>query len=121
MEQTIRTSTFETNSSSTHSLIIVSEKEFELFKSGQTYFKIYDDAFLTREEISKSEVFLRECPNYVNANEFEKEEILSNFLDEFCDGDYPEFATYHGLDLVVREVYDKDGNKQIAFSYYIAG
>ena len=121
MRKIIRFNTFETNSSSTHSLIIISEEEFEKFKSGQTYFKIYDDTFLTREEISKSELFLRECPNYVNANEFEKEEILSNFLDEFCDSDYPEFASYQWLDLVTREVYDKDGNKQIAFSYYVNG
>ena len=45
MRKIIRFNTFETNSSSTHSLIIISEEEFEKFKKGETYFKIDIDKF----------------------------------------------------------------------------
>lgn len=121
MRQTLRFNTFETNSSSVHSLIIISEEEFEKFKKGETYFKIDNDKFLTKEEIEQSDFFLREVKGFDNAESFEKDNLFNEFMEDFCDCDYPEFATYHGLDLATREVYDKDGNKQIAFSYYING
>ena len=121
MKQIIRNKTFETNSSSMHSLILVEESVFTEFKNGKTYFVIYGDKFVTKEELVELDSFKSEYPEYVNVSEERKEEMLDEYIDQYCDGDYPEIATYNSLDLCTREVYDKDGNKQIAFSYYIAG
>lgn len=121
MKQIIRSNTFETNSSSTHSLILVDEETFNKFKRGETYLAIYGDKFLTKAEVAETDSFKSEYPDYANVSDERKEEMLDEYIEEFSDGDYPELGTYRGLDLCTKEVYDKDGNKQIAFSYYIAG
>jgi len=121
MKQLIRANTFETNSSSTHSLILVDEETFNNFKKGNVYFVIYANKFVEEKDIPSLSAFKSEYPDFETANPYQQEEMVKDFIEEFSDGDYPELATYNGLDLCTREVYDKNGNKQIAFSYYIPG
>lgn len=121
MKQNIRHNTFETNSSSIHSLILVNVDQFEKFKNKELYFLIAQDKFITKNEISELADFKSENPNFNNLNSDEKIRAVQEFIEDFSDCDYPILATYHSLDLCTQEVYDKDGNKQIAFSYYING
>lgn len=51
MKVQIRRGVFETNSSSTHSLCIVSEDQFERWKNGELYFDKYNNEFKTKEEL----------------------------------------------------------------------
>lgn len=121
MNQTIRSNTFETNSSSTHSLILVNTETFEEFKKGKLYFVIYADKFIEEKDIPTLDAFKNEYPDFETANPYQQEDMVKDFIDEFSDGDYPEIGTYNGMDICTKEVYDKDGNKQVAFSYYIPG
>ena len=48
--ETIRIGTFETNSSSTHSITMCMEDEFEKWKKGDLYYLISEERFLNKEE-----------------------------------------------------------------------
>ena len=48
--ETIRIGTFETNSSSTHSITMCMEDEFEKWKKGDLYYLISEEKFLNKEE-----------------------------------------------------------------------
>ena len=47
----IRLNTFETNSSSTHSMVIAPEDEFSRWERGEVYYHDWKDKFATKEEI----------------------------------------------------------------------
>lgn len=49
----IRNKIFETNSSSTHSLSIVSSEEFDKLKNGELYFDDWDERIVTQEEYNE--------------------------------------------------------------------
>lgn len=121
MKQTIRNNTFETNSSSTHSLILVNVEEFEKFKQKELYFHIDGNRFITKDEIKDLDYFKQENKDFDSLSDESKEDRINEFIEDYTDCDYPVLATYHSLDLCTREVYDENGNKQIAFSYYING
>ena len=53
--KTIRANTFETNSSSTHSMIILTEEEYDKLESGELY--LNDDEIITKEEAKN--IFLK--------------------------------------------------------------
>ena len=53
MRRIVRKNVFETNSSSTHSLIFCSEDEYKKIKSGRLYIDLYDDKLYTEEEFDK--------------------------------------------------------------------
>ena len=42
----VRNSLFETNSSSTHSLVMCTNEDFEKFKNGETCLDVYDETFI---------------------------------------------------------------------------
>lgn len=111
MKQFIRSNTFETNSSSVHSLSIVNKDDFEKFKAGELYYYRYGE-FIKREDILYLEEF--------KAENYNSEEDIDNFLYYFCDGDYSYLYTSDGLDYCAETVYDKEGNEKIAFSVYIS-
>ena len=88
--KTIRANTFETNSSSTHSMIILTEEEYNKLESGELY--LNDDEVITKEEAKN--IFLK----YMNEDKYEYdndlsfEENIKNYLDEFeyYSGEYPQ-------------------------------
>ena len=51
MKIKIRPNTFETNSSSTHSMVIAPENEFQRWMRKEIYFHSWQDRFATKEEI----------------------------------------------------------------------
>lgn len=92
MKLSVRKGVFETNSSSTHSLVMCSENEFDLWKEGKL---LYDTD--SEELISKEEVFdiYREDVQYNNKTDDEIKDIIykeREFLtfDQFSSDEYLE-------------------------------
>ena len=121
MQQNIRLKTFETNSSSMHSLILVDEDIMNKWVNKELWFRPDYDQFYTKENIIKSEMFKRECPQYDSLTDLEKEKAFDDYMHEYSDGDYADFYTYNCIDTATQTVYDENGNKKIAMSYYIHG
>ena len=88
--KTIRANTFETNSSSTHSMIILTEEEYNKLESGELYLK--DDEVITKEEAKN--IFLKHMneDKYMYDNDLSFEENIKNYLDEFeyYPSEYPQ-------------------------------
>ena len=88
--KTIRANTFETNSSSTHSMIILTEEEYNKLESRELY--LDDGKVITKEEAKN--IFLK----YMNEDKYEYDDNLSfeenikNYLDEFeyYPSEYPQ-------------------------------
>lgn len=76
--KTVRFGTFETNSSSTHSLVMCSSEEFEDFKAGKLYFDKYNDCLCTPEEIDKDEEY-----SYITYDEFLNMDNYETFEDSY--------------------------------------
>ncbi len=55
MKTQIRLGTFETNSSSTHSLIMCSDKEFKLFQAGELVLDVWNDELVPLEAAETDE------------------------------------------------------------------
>ena len=86
--KTIRANTFETNSSSTHSMIILTEEEEEKLNSGELYLTSkYDDDLITKEEAY--EIFLTAMDNddYIQDPEYSLEKNIEYYLKN-CDNKY---------------------------------
>ena len=60
--RTIRLGTFETNSSSTHCMVICSEEEYEKWANGELLASRWEDGFRTKEEVM--EEFKKEHSEY---------------------------------------------------------
>ena len=88
--KTIRANTFETNSSSTHSMIILTEEEYNKLESGELY--LDDDEVITKEEAKN--IFLKHMneDKYMYDNDLSFEENIKNYLDEFeyYPSEYPQ-------------------------------
>ena len=52
MKQVIRRGVFETNSSSTHSLVVVSAKEYEDFKKGKLVYDYYGEKLISKNIVA---------------------------------------------------------------------
>jgi len=109
MKRQIRFGVFETNSSSMHSLTIVSEEEFERFKKGEMLLTWRDELITKDEALSKIK---KDGENVKGLDDDEIEELLRD--NEFSTynnfgGDYEEFEQRHTT---------KNGDKVVAFGYY---
>lgn len=101
----VRRNVFETNSSSTHSITICTENEYEMWKRGEIYWSRWSEKFVSKEEVEKG---------------FNKSRH-----DDFNDYLYYEgLYTYdrYGYDIEM-ETYEehyqtKSGEKIVAFGYY---
>lgn len=129
----IRRGVFETNSSSTHSITMCSENEYDKWKNGELLFNRWDDEFITKEGIIekakvKQEKYLKEKEEgktlynyqekYTNAKN--DEELFEAEYDEE-DGDYYTYDRFwNDMDYETFEdsYTTKDGEKVIAFGYY---
>ena len=86
--KTIRFNTFETNSSSTHSMIILTEEEEQKLNSGELYLKNkYDDELITKEEAYKIFLDAMNNDNYIQDPEYSLEENIQDYLEN-CDDRY---------------------------------
>ena len=91
--KTIRLRTFETNSSSTHSMVICTEEEYEKWANGELYASRWEDGFKTKEEVIEEarkeyyEKFDSEG-NFIPDDEYETvEEFLNDWHTEWYDLD----------------------------------
>lgn len=122
MKQLIRQYTYETNSSSTHTLSIVDKDEFEDFKQNKLFYYTTCDCFKSYKDISTLYEFKEEYPEAENETDESKiQEYVNDFINEYFDGDYSYGYRYDYLDYRGEIVYDKDGNEKVAFSVYIPG
>ena len=122
MKQAVRLNTFETNSSSMHSLILVNKDDFNNFKQDKLFYYTGGECFKSYDEIPTLIEFKNEYPEVVNETDQNKiDKLVQEFIDEYFNGDYAYGYDASNLDYIAETVYDKDGNEQIAFSIYIPG
>ena len=86
MKVQIRQGVFETNSSSTHSLSIISKEQSDLLDKGELYINGYSLEIVTKEKVDKEwEEYQKENHSYPYSNkeEFRKEYLCALTMDEF--------------------------------------
>ena len=123
--KTVRLGTFETNSSSTHSITMCMESDYEKWKNGEMYWHRWNDELVSKEEVEKEmaklrEEFIADNPDFDENNE-EWKEKLEQYInedktyytyEEFNDYDYIEYETY------VDKYNTPNGDTVVAFGYY---
>ena len=102
----VRRNVFETNSSSTHSITICTEDEYEMWKRGEVYWSRWNETFVSKEDIEEG--FNKNKGRYEDFNDYLYEEGLYTF-DRYDD---IEMETYE------EHYQTKSGDKIIAFGYY---
>ena len=121
----IRNKTFETNSSSTHSITMCMESEFLKWKNGEMYWNRWNDELVPKEEVEKEmaklrEEFIADNPDFDENNEEWKEKLeqyinedkMYYTYEEFNDYDYIEYETF------VDTFETPQGEKVVSFGYY---
>lgn len=137
MKQTIRLGTFETNSSSTHSLVMCSAEEFKKWEEGEFLINNWNGKFVPKQEIIKKvlqehkrEEILEywddfDEEEYNDADEERKEQIFQEALytylrehdDIFSYEDY--WDRYEEYYETFEQHYEtKNGDEVVAFGYY---
>lgn len=118
----IRRNVFETNSSSTHSITICSQKELDAWHKGELYLSRYSDKFITPEQFEAE--FAAWVKKYRSS--YTEEEInrdRKGFIEDFCECEG--YLTAEQYDLMV-EYYEEfstsytteSGEEIIAFGYF---
>lgn len=123
--KTVRRGTFETNSSSTHSITMCMESDYEKWKNGEMYWHRWNDELVSKEEVEKEmaklrEEFIADNPDFDENNEKWKEKLEQYInedktyytYEEFNDYDYIEYETY------VDKYNTPNGDTVVAFGYY---
>lgn len=123
--KTVRLGTFETNSSSTHSITMCMESDYEKWKNGEMYWHRWNDELVSKEEVEKEmaklrEEFIADNPDFDENNEEWKEELEQYInedktyytYEEFNDYDYIEYETF------VNTFETPQGEKVVSFGYY---
>ena len=123
--KTIRIGTFETNSSSTHSITMCMESDFLKWKNGEMYWNRWNDELVSKEEVEKEmaklrEEFIANNPDFDENNEEWKEKLeqyinkdkMYYTYEEFNDYDYIEYETF------VDTFETPQGEKVVSFGYY---
>lgn len=97
MKRQIRLGVYETNSSSCHSISIISEQEYKDWELGKLVFDTWDDELITKEQLDIDE-------DYDDRYAKDPEEYFDKY------GEY--FETYK------KEFTTPSGDNMIAFGYY---
>lgn len=125
----IRRGTFETNSSSTHSLTMCMKEDFEKWKNGEKYWNRWNEELVDKkvfeEEISKiidefksensdfdenDEAWAKKLNDYIAENINDDKTFYT--YKEFNDYDYIEYETFE------QEMKTKNGDEVVAFGYF---
>ena len=117
--RTIRIGTFETNSSSTHSITMCMESDFLKWKNGEMYWNRWNEELVPKETVE--EEFLKENTG-VSKEDPDFKDKLEEYLndddktyytyEEFNDYDYIEYETF-------KSTYETpQGEKVVSFGYY---
>lgn len=122
--KTIRIGTFETNSSSTHSITMCMAEEYEKWKNGELYYDRWDCELVSKEEVEKAfakwrEEFIADNPDF-DENDEEWQEKLEDYMNE--DKQYYTYEEFNGYEMEF-ETYEEEfetpkGEKVVSFGYY---
>lgn len=108
MIRQIRMGVFETNSSSTHSLVVCTREEFNKWKSGEL---LYDGDFVTPEQVL-AEV-QKDSPNITKFEDIDDLRDYDVYTFNSWGKDYEEeintYTTKGGEELVIRSYFGYDG------------
>ena len=134
MKKQIRRGVFETNSSSTHSLTMCSEEEFEAWKRGEVLFQEWgSDNFVSATDLSDKDKKKAEEDYNENQTEFQKdwkdlsEEAKQKYYTKYAkendiiDEDaktYEQYMNEGELETFVQTYTSKNGDKIVAFGEY---
>lgn len=107
----VRRNVFETNSSSTHSITICTEDEYEMWKRGEIYWCRWRENFVSKEEVIDS--WNKYCSKYYADEEGDFDEWL-------IEEGYYTFDRYDDIEMETYEEHyqTKSGDKIIVFGYY---
>lgn len=133
MKRQIRRGVFETNSSSTHSLTMCSEEEFEQWKKGEVLFDEDDETFVKANDLSKKDKEYAAQDYEDNKDEYSKdwaelsetakERYYTKYAKEndLIDEDaktYDEWNDDYELETFVDKYTTKSGDRVVAFGKY---
>lgn len=133
MKRQIRRNVFETNSSSTHSLTMCSEEEFEQWKKGEVLFDEDDETFVKANDLSnKDKEYAAQdyednkdeySKDWAELSETAKERYYTKYAKEndLIDEDaktYDEYMRESDLETFVQRYTSKSGDKIVAFGEY---
>ena len=116
----IRRGTFETNSSSTHSITMCKESDFDKWKNGEMYWDRWNESLVSKEEAEKEmaklkEEFISEHPDY-HKDDIDWEEQLEDYLNS--DKEYYTYEEFNDYDYMEYETFEDSYNGVVAFGYY---
>lgn len=134
MKRQVRRGVFETNSSSTHSLTMCSEEEFEAWKRGEVLFQEYGkENFISANKLSEHDKKMAQEDYEANKDDFQKdwndlsEDAKQKYYTKYAkendliDEDaktYEQYMNYGDLETFVQRYTSKSGDKIIAFGGY---
>ena len=123
--KTIRANTFETNSSSTHSIVILTEEQNNKINNGELYLtNKYDETIITKEE--RDDIFYKAIEDY---NKEYPQNIISTIedfmeTDYYCDNkdkfpcDMDEWGNYDYLSYEISNYTSPSGDKLVIHVVY---
>lgn len=129
----VRRNVFETNSSSTHSITMCSEDEYDKWKNGELFYKRWDGEFYTKEQIiEKARIRKKECIEKQEKGEsiyrYEEKYMKAETDEELYEVEYDEeeYQNYDDFWDYIESEYEtfednyttKNGEKIIAFGYH---
>lgn len=134
MKRQIRCGVFETNSSSTHSLTMCSEEEFEAWKRGEVLFQAYGkENFISVTKLSEHDKKMAQEDYEENKDDFQKDwndlsedakqKYYTKYVKEndIIDEDaktYDQYMNDGDLETFVQRYTSKNGDKIVAFGEY---
>ena len=110
---------FETNSSSTHSITMCMESDYEKWKNGEMYWHRWNDELVSKEMVE--EEFLKE-----NTGVSKEDPDFKDKLEEYLNDDdkiYYTYEEFNDYDYIEYETFDytfetPQGEKVVSFGYY---
>lgn len=112
----IRRNTFETNSSSTHSLSIISPRELKDWKDDELLYDTHSDRLVSKFAVEQEEDFMEEYSEVVTPQNLET--CVDAYIRQHRYSGYCRYRSYDSLDVQEEPVYDRYGNAQVAVSVY---
>lgn len=120
----VRLGVFETNSSSTHTMVIMSEEEYDKWNKGEILKYRWEDKFITKEE--NDEIIKKLVEDYakeynipvedvdVDDLKYDYDDDVAYTLEEYDDrmnleSDIEEYTTKNGEKLIIKCWYGYDG------------
>ena len=112
MKLSVRKGVFETNSSSTHSLTMCSEDEFDQWKDGKLLYDTYNEELVSWKELFNT---YRENEYY---NDKTDDEIMDIMCEEYRFLTFDQFASDEFLESYWDSYTTKSGEKVVAFGQF---